>query len=959
MVGDSIRLSEPARSVWAKSPAGDGRWLPLWQHMDDTADVAGQLFDRWLAPSVVQYMADAFAGKVDDARMAVTYLAGVHDLGKATPAFAIQHDLLAQRMRAHGLGMPNTKLQLDDRHLAHHAVAGHHLLIDWLVAAGWRRGVARTWGVVLGGHHGVPPDSGTEQAATPEQVPHLYGRGLWESVRDELAHRVAVRTGAIDRFADWQALQLSQQFQVLATGLVIVADWIASNDELFPYLSGELPEVADRTDRANSALESLRLPRPWRVHRPLAAVADLFGARFDLPVGATPRPVQHLVAEVARQMPEAGLVIVEAPMGEGKTEAALASAEILAERWGAGGLLVALPTQATTDAMFERIVAWLDRMGAGDQDVGGAIVLSHGRARFNRLFRGLMAGGRARDIGSDDVHYGERRQDGRKQLRTTHAVVAHSWLSGRKKAQLANFTVGTIDQLLFAGLKSRHLMLRHLGLAGKVVVLDEIHAYDAYMNSYLTKVLTWLGAYRVPVIALSATLPGDRRRELVEAYRAGHTTSAAPFDDDSGVEIGGDIGYPVVTWTEAGKVGRAVAEASGRRTTMRVEALSDDPEDDLDELAGMLHERLSNGGTALVVRNTVRRVLATAERLEAEFPGEVAVAHSRFVAADRLAKDRWLISRFGPPGKVRRPHRHIVVASQVVEQSLDIDFDLLVTDLAPIDLVLQRMGRVHRHRRGEAQSERPPKLRTACTYLAAADFGTDPPSLDTVAARYVYDAHTLLRSAAVLRPRLGGTVELPDDIAPLVQQAYGNSPVGPAEWQEAMRDAQDDWRRKVAKREEKARDFQIVEPGRPGKAIVGWLAANVGDTDDESLGQGQVRDGAPSLEAMLVQRDYDGRLHTPSWLADGAAGLTIPLDDVPPTDVADVMASCALRLPLDFSNAAAEEALWRATPPAWEKSPLIYHLPVLMVDEDGWGLINERRVRYTAGRGLEVFNDDD
>jgi CRISPR-associated endonuclease/helicase Cas3 len=492
MADDGVRLSEPARSVWAKSPAGDGAWLPLWQHMDDSADVAGLLFDKWLARGVVEFMSYEFAGREDDARKAVTFLAGIHDLGKATPAFAIQHDLLAQRMRSRGLGMPNTKLQLDDRHLAHHAVAGHQLLIRWLIAAGWRRAEARTWGVVLGGHHGVPPDAVTEQAATPDDVPHLYGRDLWESVQDELAQRVAVRTGAINRLADWQGLKLSQQFQVLVTGLVIVSDWIASNDEMFPYLPGELPEVSSHTDRAVTALDALQLPQPWRLKRPTADVVELFGARFDLPVGARPRPVQHVVADVARQMPEPGLMIVEAPMGEGKTEAALAAAEILAERWEAGGLLVALPTQATADAMFNRIVAWLDRMGAGDQDVGGAIVLTHGKARFNRLFQGLMAAGRWREIGTDDVYATKRCADGRKRHRTGHAVVAHSWLSGRKKAQLANFTIGTIDQLLFAGLKSRHLMLRHLGLAGKVAVLDEIHAYDAYMNSYLTKVVTWL-----------------------------------------------------------------------------------------------------------------------------------------------------------------------------------------------------------------------------------------------------------------------------------------------------------------------------------------------------------------------------------------------------------------------------------------------------------------------------------
>lgn len=950
-------LSDAARSAWAKSPDEHDRWLPLWQHMDDAADVARHLFDRWLAPNVTALLTAAFGGSRDDARIAVTFLAGIHDLAKATPAFAVQHELLAQRMRNQGLYMPETKRQLHDRHLAHHAVAGHHLLVRWLTERGWHKATARSWGVVLGGHHGTPPDAVSERAASPRDVPHLYGSDAWETVQDQLAWRIARRTGAADRLDDWQYCVLSQQSQVILTGIVIVADWIASNEELLPYHAGELPEVVDRTERVATALATLHLPRPWQLRGVPDDIDELFASRFELPAGAIPRPIQRLVVDVVRELSEPGLVIVEAAMGEGKTEAALAATEVLAERFGAGGAFVALPTQATTDAMFTRIVAWLDALGADEHAVGGAIALAHGKSRHNRLFAGLVTAGRAREVGNDDLRSERTRTRQRGQRPApAHAVVAHTWLSGRKKAQLANFTIATIDQLLFAGLKSRHLMLRHLALAGKVVVLDEIHAYDAYMNSYLSKVLTWLGAYGVPVVALSATLPSERRRELVEAYRAGRakdptSSQLAAADDDP---IDGDIGYPVVTWTEPSGARRRTAKASGRRTTVAIDGL----EDDLDALVDLLCTQLSDGGTALVVRNTVRRVLAAADRIEAAFPGEVTVSHSRFITADRLQRDAALVDRFGPPGRAARPHRHIVVASQVVEQSLDVDFDLLVTDLAPIDLVLQRMGRVHRHQRGEGQSDRPAKLRVAHTYITAVDFSVDPPELDPSAARYVYDAHTLLRAAAVLIPRFGASIELPDDIAPLVQHAYGSETLGPSTWQEAMRDAREHAERTRAKRIEKAASFQLADPQRPGKAIVGWVAADVGDTDDESSGHGQVRDGAPSLEAMLVQVGPDGRWRTPPWLPDGSGGCSIPRDNVPDRATANIMATCSLRLPLQFSDADAEDALWEATPPAWERERAIYHLPVLVVDHDGYGAIDGTRIRYTPDRGLEVIEDD-
>ncbi|WIX85675.1 CRISPR-associated helicase Cas3' [Amycolatopsis sp. DG1A-15b] len=925
--------------MWAKSLDESGRWLPLWQHLADSSDVAEKLLMGWLAPSVVRLLAADFGGDVEQARAAVRFLAGMHDLGKATPAFAVQCTVLAQRMCDQGLYLPLSRAALPDRSSAHHSVAGQHMLVRWLIYRGWSLRVARTWGVVLGGHHGVPPDSDAERSANPDELPYLYGEGSWDRVRDEFVEWMVHRTGVDSYLPAWSQLALSQRFQVLATAVVIVSDWIASNSDLFPFHDGRLPELVESPARVQHALQVLRLPQPWRPQP--VDLESQFLTRFGLPPGAAVRPVQAAACAAAGEMPEPGLLIIEAAMGEGKTEAALAAAEIAAARSGAGGVLVALPTQATTDAMFARVVAWLDAMRVDDQQVGGSIVLGHGRARFNRLFEGLLRAGRLAEVGRDTRE-------------ARHAVVAHGWLSGRNKALLANFAVVTIDQLLFAGLKARHLMLRHLALAGKVVVIDEIHAYDVYMSSYLLKVLTWLGAYRVPVVALSATLPAAQRRALVQAYRAGRWPDTETDLDG----LDGDIGYPVLTWAESTTVSSRVAAPSGRSTQVRVSVIEHGL-DDAGELVALLREKLVGGGTALVVRNTVRRVLETADRLEEAFPGGVTVAHARFTAADRMRNDANLLDRFGPPGKAQRPDRHIVVASQLVEQSLDVDFDLLITDLAPIDLVLQRIGRLHRHQRGPAEADRPAQLRAAEVYITGADFTQDPPVLEPGAERYVYDTHTLLRAAGLLQETAERGIDLPDDIAPLVQRGYGDDPVGPPSWQDALRDARARRDARAAAREAKAETFQVSGPGKPGKAISGWVSASVGEADESSEGRGQVRDGAPSLEVLLVVEDDTGRWTTPSWLEDRAARVPIPTAETPPDHVAEVVASCVLRLPLTFSNADAEEELWKKTPPAWEESPLIYRYPVLVVDPGGWGEITGRRVRYTPERGLEVFDDAD
>lgn len=949
MTAVAAALSEPARSVWAKSLDENGGWLPLWQHMDDAADVAAHLFDQWLARAAVRALSLDFCGDESAARAAVCLLAGLHDIGKATPAFAIQDTVLADGMRRRGLYLPTTKAELPDRQLCHHSLAGHHLLIAWLMEQGWSKPVARSWGVVIGGHHGVPPDAQQELNARPVEVPYLYGAGAWDEARSELAVRVSVRTGAAGRLSDWTALLLSQQFQVLATAVVIISDWIASNVELFPFYREDLPEPRETPERIDTAFARLRLPGPWRAGPVPESAKELFRTRFRLPGAANPRPVQEVVLQVAREVHRPGILVVEAPMGEGKTEAALGAAEVLAARTGAGGLLVALPTQATTDAMFARVLAWLDRLGEDGQAVATSVTLSHGKAGFNRAFRGLVVAGRLRDIGHDEDGGGRSRQG-------PHSVVAHSWLSGRKKAQLASFSVATIDQLLFAGLKARHLVLRHLGLAGKVVIIDEIHAYDAYMNSYLAKVLTWLGAYQVPVVALSATLPNQRRRELVAAYQAGWSRATGDPSGDEVLDVELADAYPVLTWTDAGKMCQRAAPPSGRGTRVHL----DWRPDDLEALVAVLREALADGGTALVVRNTVRRVLETGARLERAFPGEVSIAHSRFIVADRLRNDAQLLDRFGPPGRaVTRPRRHIVVGSQVVEQSLDVDFDLLVTDLAPIDLVLQRLGRLHRHDRGEGQRDRPEHVRAARAYVTGTDFQVSPPALEPVAARYVYSRYALLRAAAVLLPRFGQSLDLPTDIAPLVQAAYGEDDLGPPEWQEAVTAAREAWLEATARREDKARPFQVPDPAKPGKPLVGWLAADAGEADDSAQGQGQVRDGAPSLEAILLQYGPDGEWHTPSWLDETQANLSVSREIAPPESLASVLAQCALRLPLEFSQPEYEEELWRATPAAWESSPLVYQLPVLIVDDDGSGSLGDRSIRYTPDRGLEVIDRDE
>lgn len=960
-------LGGPVLTLWAKHDRDSEGWLPLWQHLEDSAAAAGLLWDRWLPVSVRRLIGAALPGGEADGRRLAVWLAGVHDIGKVTPAFACQVEQLADRMRAQGLEMRSQGAMGSDRRLAPHGLAGQVLLGEWLEERhGWVPKRVGQFTVVVGGHHGVPPEHGQITALASRQ--HLLrtpgaSRALWRQVQGELLDACAEAFGVRDRLGHWRAVELPQPVQVLLTALVIVSDWIASNPDLFPYYPQDVPRSS--TERAEVAWRGLDLPAAWSVAESLEDAQGLFSSRFGLPPGAKVRPVQEAAVELARSMDEPGLMVVEAPMGEGKTEAALAVAEIFAARSGAGGVFFALPTMATGNAMFPRLLEWLKRLPA-QEGTRHSVLLAHSKAALNEDFADLMRG--THRLSAVDVDASPTRpwRPSDSSRAAPADLVAHAWLRGRKKAMLASFVTGTVDQLLFAGLKSKHLALRHLAVAGKVVVIDEAHAYDAYMSVYLDRVLSWLGAYRVPVVVLSATLPAGRRRELVEAYAGAGGQGAATEAEFDVVAQAGE--YPLLTAVAPrGLPVMRRPAASGRGAPVRLERLDDGGE----VLADRLAKELDGGGCALVVRNTVKRVLETARVLRARFGDEsVTVAHSCFIDVDRAAKDAALLRRFGPPGKAtdRPTGPHIVVASQVAEQSLDVDFDVLVTDLCPVDLLLQRMGRLHRHQRGEGQSDRPPRLREARCLVTGVDWDADVPA-PVRGSVAVYGAHALLRSAAALLSHLDAgenrPVRLPEDISPLVQSAYAEGPAGPDGWAEALSKAAAQHEKQRADQADRAVTFRLGEVGRAGRPLFGWVAAGAGDADDTRAGRAQVRDSRESLEVVVVQRRADGVLTTVPWLAADRrgrqlGGLELPQDQVPGLLAARAAASSGLRLPIQFSYAEVmDQAITQLEElyvPAWQvkDSHWLAGQLILALDEDCQTRLAGFSLRYSKADGLEV-----
>lgn len=906
-------LSFAAERLWAKKArTGGSGWLPLATHLEDSAALAKRLWAGWTPEGTRRRIAEGCCCGEDAAKQLFVFLAAAHDIGKALPLFQAKtsgfpaNDLderLTEALVSAGLAMQAHSAFTAAKY-SPHALAGQMVL----EAAGCDRTVS----VIVGAHHGRPASAqawmdGAEERQETNFYIRRSERARWDAVRAELID-FALETAGFAGFDDMPKPDVAAQ--MLLTGLLIMTDWLASNERYFPYIGvDDEPRMGTGKTRAAAAyremdfLKTVWQPANW------AAADGAFQSRFGFPM----RPLQRAVIETANGISAPGLLLIEAPMGVGKTEPALAAAEIFAATSGRSGVYFALPTQATSDGMFPRLLNWVN----GLDDGAHSVELVHAKAQFNDVMRGLAHLGGGSEIAPDDA-------DG---------AVVYTWFEGQKTALLADFAVGTIDQLLRLALKQKHVMLRHLALSNKVVVIDECHAFDSYMNVYLKRTLRWLGAYGVPVILLSATLSAGKRAELVRAY-LGNERAAKNQDFKTGVACDA---YPLLTYTEGGTVFQKAVEAGVAGVTVDVEPLGEE------KLEETLCALLADGGCAGVIVNTVRRAQAVAQTLLARFGSDtVRLLHARFTTTDRIEKERALRAELGKPGDgTVRPFRRIVVATQVVEQSLDLDFDVIMTDLCPADLLLQRMGRLHRHVRA-----RPEALKKARCFVLGAQEETFEPG-----AAAIYGEYLLMRTRALLPPRL----RLPEDISPLVQAVYGGEEAALPSIPAGYEDAKAAWALRVAEKEQRAEAFRIAPPWKgAGNDITGFLDSDV----KEAAGEAAVRDAEDTLEVVAVCRDARGELRL---ISDGRLLPHATPDDA----TARLIARESLRLPalfgkpyrIDAAITALEQGSGKELA-AWQSSPWLRGSLFLILDAQREATLLEYQMKYDGFYGLTCEKED-
>ena len=715
--------------LWAKSAKGEaGSWQPLVLHLVDVAACADAILER--EPESTRDRMGAILGLTwDEGRPWILLLIGCHDLGKACPSF-----------QAKWQDRPSVELrqprQID--HGVNHGFVSQLSLQSILEELGFPASLAELASDAVGCHHGSRASERDKRSATREieigRGEHTAAiRADWNHARRRVFDELL---GILSPHVTPTKFSLSGPDFMLLAGLTSFADWIGSNETWFNFgTPADCDDLrawfARRREAAASALDAIG----WLDRRPLSLVPRDFQEVFQ----RAPRPLQQAMAGVVGQLEAPAVVLLEAPMGEGKTEAAFLAHLELQRRFGHRGMYVALPTRATGNAMYDRTLKFLERQGAHRcLD----LQLLHGSKLLNDTFKSV----RLTQV-YDSVEGG--------------AVRASEWFTNEKRALLSEYGVGTVDQALVPILPVRHNFVRLWGLANRVIVFDEIHAYDDYTGTLLVDLLQWLNALGSSIILLSATLSPSIRRKLAGAVGADLPQHEAA--------------YPRISIFRSGHVveQRHFGADSTRRLAVAVCGIGAD----ISDMHAVLQAHLPSRGAALGLVNTVQRAQELYESFGAGEPIErdgervgkrledgtvILLFHARYPADGRQKREILALATFGPDAV--RHGRQILIATQVAEQSLDLDFDLMATDLAPIDLILQRAGRLWRR----ADRERPV---ASPTLFVAGLVGSEPPCfLQLLWWGKVYREDFLLRTWCLLRSK--DQITLPDDIDNLVEGVY-------------------------------------------------------------------------------------------------------------------------------------------------------------------------------------------
>ncbi len=637
--------------------------LPLVEHSLDVAAVLAVLVRLPLFQQRLESAGGRPLGEVDLDRLAV--LALLHDLGKVNHGF--QDYPFDRRARRVGHIAPLQAL-FGEPDLTTEFAAAFDDLLHWVERPELLESFLRAaWS-----HHGTP-------VRFDLNIRSGYRREWWSSRPDRNPFAgiaellLAARTAYPCAFSSHQPpLPDRPALQHRFAGMLMLADWLGSHGAFFPI---DRSEPFEREHAARQAVSGVGLDGA-RAQLELKEHPGAFADRF----GFTPHPLQARINDLPPGDPAQRLLIAEAETGSGKTEAALARFYNLFASGAVDGLYFALPTRVAAREIYGRCLRALRRAFPHSRLRPRAVLAVPGYARVDGIpaHRLLPPPGVRWDDDPD-----QRRAE-------------RVWAAEHPKRFLAaTVAVGTIDQALLSTVQTRHAHLRSVCLDRSLLVVDEVHASDPYMRYLLRRLLAHHVALGGHALLLSATLGAAARSELAGAA-AGATLDTPTFAEALAAP------YPALSDLSGRPSGVPATSSPSKQVRFEVREIIAEPESVLTDLS----EALSDGARVLAVFNTVARAVAFQRLCESDprIPASalfrcnavISPHHGRFAPRDRELLDAAISARLGrnsPPGPL------LLIGTQTLEQSLDLDADLLISDLCPADVLLQRIGRLHRHQR--------------------------------------------------------------------------------------------------------------------------------------------------------------------------------------------------------------------------------------------------------------------
>lgn len=808
------------RYLWAKKKRRNDEflWLPLYVHLEDTANMAGLLWEHWLSDGVKESIYDSISkdNNIDEdyCKKLAMFLAYCHDIGKASLSFQYKKtfpkdsdldSVIFEKLKYGGFEYKYDYIEDPYR---------HNVISEYLLN---KSGVNPTISIIAGSHHGRI----SSKQALDVISEHEYQIYQAESKEDENYKKwECLYKCLINKALDFSGIDdlsnlpiLSEKAQIIYSGLLILADWISSNEDYFPLIS--IDEINVSNNRLEEGFKKWlsQKTNPWKPtieeNRKMYKDRFLFDPSID----------QLLLADLVKKIDRPGILIYEACTGSGKTEASLIATEIMATKSHKSGIFFALPSQATSNGIFSRMKKWLNTLSQLEKS-RKSIRLIHGKSALNEEFTSINP--------SSNIY----EEDG-------PGLSVNSYFAGSKLSILDDFTVGTIDQLLLMALKQKHLMLKHLGFSNKIVVVDEAHAYSSYMNTYLDQAIKWLAYYDVPVIILSATLPIKRRNDLIKSYLIGKGYKTKNIKKPEFYET--EESYPLVTYTDGDNIFQF--KDFEKKSSKKYEIIKISKQESLNIVKNIKENSIDSGIFGIIV-NTVKKCQSLAKELIEVFgEDKVEVLHSSFESMEKIKKENRLLETIGKEGK--RPKFKIIIGTQVIEQSLDIDFDVLYTDLAPMDLIIQRMGRLHRH----STHIRPARFKDPKVYVM------DCGSYDfDEASTHVYSKYILMRTEYFL-PNI---IEIPKDVSNLVQKVYSVYDLNIiGDIASLYKKYKDEYETLIKNKESDAKKFRIDNPIQIVKAdnTMRCFIANGHNASELSdvKASNKVRDACDSVEFICLQ----------------------------------------------------------------------------------------------------------